>query len=208
MKIDVAVGEVVITDMHPETLWEPGHEIYDWAEEIRRDLEVLTKGVAPGGAFGEKYSTARYPRIGTGRLNAGISASMTRTGPQSIDMAVTSSAPYTMYVHGGTAYQRGGYIYSNLGWANKATIDALMAARLSRPKISTNRFETGQRIGSVIPARMRGLFMSLPPGGGQYWRYHMRVRGQRANPFLIRGYNRAAIQHEALGELWTGVVGL
>jgi hypothetical protein len=45
---------------------------------------------------------------------------------------------------------------------------------------------------------MQGLYMSVPPGPGGTQRHLLRVRGQRANPFLIRAYNRVAREHAGL----------
>ena len=117
--------EVEYTDIHPEELWEPGHLIYDWCAEITLTLEKNTKATAPGFPG---TSHARWPRRSSGKLRAGIVAIGKRTGAESYDIILTSMVPYTMYVHGGTAYQRGKFIYSRLGYANRAFIDANIGA--------------------------------------------------------------------------------
>lgn len=193
----------ITVDIHPETLWGPGHEVFDWANGVRRDLLFSTKRAAP-----PFVSKAKWPRQGTGALNAGIYATMARVGPESIDMQVGSRVSYTMFVHGGTAFKKGSnFIYSREGFANKATVDAL----------AESGFALGR--GTGIPPRMQGLFMALPTfsgfvtqagrfRSGQSKRFHLRVHGQSANPFLLRGMNHAAIKHPCLGEPWTGVIGL
>src|SRR5215510_9538425 len=98
----------------------------------------------------------------------------------------------------GTAFKKGGnFIYSKAGFANKATVDALA--------------ESGFHAafpGRGIPKNLLPLFMALPPGAGFHERLHLRVHGQSANPFLYRGFNLTALDHECLGGQFTGIVGL
>jgi hypothetical protein len=173
---------VEYTDIHPEELWEPGHIVYDWCRQIGTELKEATKAFVP---VGGKNSEARYKRVGTGRLLASVYAFGHRTGPESYNLEFGAGMPYASFVHGGTAFQRGGYIYSNLGWANKATVDAIM-------------LQGGPPRGVKPAGAMRGLFMSLPPGAGHSYRYHMRVRGQKANPFLVKAWRVVHFNHEGL----------
>lgn len=169
-------------EIHDEILWEPGGDVYEWLHEVARELQTVTKRTAPS-----TVSKSRWGHRGTGRLKAGITANVEMDRLKVANIILNSSAPYTMYVHGGTAYRSGSFIYSNLGWANKITVDALY-----------ERKEAYFRNAGA----MRGLFMALPPGPGGTWRYHMRVRGQKANAFLSRGYNRVAeLGHPALPKL-------
>lgn len=194
--IRLRVGSITLEydDIHPEQLWEPGHEIYDWCAMIGQELVKAAKATAPGG---NAYSTARWPRVGTGRLKAEIGLFSHRTGETSYEIILGSNAPYTMYVHGGTAFQRGAYIYSRVGFLHKAEIDA----------IGGGSFAPWTPI-FARPTIGDGWFMKLKPGGGNLTiPYHLRVRGQRANPFLVRAYNRVEEDHPALGGQWLGVVG-
>lgn len=207
MATHLRVSRVVVEleGVHPEKLFAPGHEVWNFCNQVRRDLVIATKASAP-----PTVSKARWTARGsTGNLQRAIHGNFARTGPESIDMSCESPAPYTMWVHGGTAFKRGqGYIYSREGFANRATVDAL----------ALSGFHAGTP-GQHIPGNLKGLFMVLPTFGGQRGgrglftkgqseRLKLRVRGQRANPFLVRGMNLAALKHSCLGPPWTGVVGL
>jgi|SRR5262245_2255717 len=184
---------VVVGEVRPEQTFAPGHEVWNFCNGIRKELQINTKLSAP-----PFLSKAKWPREGTGNMNRHIKARMDRVGPESIDMVVESLVPYTMFVHGGTAFKKGGnFIYSKAGFANKATVDALA--------------ESGFHAafpGRGIPKNLLPLFMALPPGAGFHERLHLRVHGQSANPFLYRGFNLTALDHECLGGQFTGIVGL
>jgi hypothetical protein len=170
-------------DLHPEQEWAPGHDVYDWCASICQELMVASRLWCP---IAGKNSEARWPRVGTGHLLGSVYAEGHRTGPESYYLEYGAKAHYTQWVHGGTAYQRKGYIYSRMGYANKATIDAAMLAG------------RGTARGSTASPFARGMYMSLPPGGGHSYRYHLRVRGQRANPFLYKAYRQVYHRHEGL----------
>jgi hypothetical protein len=201
----VAIGDISWSyemDVHPEQLWEPGHEIYDHCKHMTEQLERSIKINAP-----PNRSTARWPRTGTGRLQAGIVGIGKRTGAQSFDITIVSQAPYTMYVHGGTAFQRGGHIYSTMGYANRAFIDANIGTWHEGEISPVTGVATGEGRFGILPIP-GGMFMALPPGGGFTRRFHLRVRGQRAHPFLIEGWNSVAIRHpEEFGAPFDPAVG-
>lgn len=177
------MARAVITglEIHDAKLFAPTGIVYQWARKISKELRVAAQGFAP-----PNRSHARWNGISTGRLQRGISAKASAVAPKVIDITLNSSAKHTMHVHGGTAHQGFRYIYSNLGWANKAFVDEL-----------ANEFAQG---GGGLSAddlqSLAGLYMRLPPGPGG--RFHLRVRGQRANPFLVDGYNLVAKSHRSL----------
>lgn len=169
----------VISD---EKLFLPGGNVYDWSHKLAEQLETVTRQTAP-----PTVSKSRWKHVGTGRLKRGITATVNMDVDKVITIDVNSSAPYSMFVHGGTAIGRGSHIYSTLGWANRITVDSLFDA-------GTTKFRP--------PAALQGLYMALPPNTGGHFPWHLRVRGQRANPFLSRGYNRVArMGHPALKKL-------
>jgi hypothetical protein len=111
-------------------------------------------------------------------------------------------APYSEYVHGGTGFARGkGYIYSRMGYANRAFIDANIGT-WHEGNIDSHGNMTGEGRWGILPIP-GGMFMTLPPGAGHSRRFHLRVRGQLANAFLYRGWNRANVDlaRGEMGEL-------
>lgn len=174
-------GHIVLFHIDADDLFAPGHDVHDWTEEVARDLKKTIFRTTPPGT-----SKSRHGHRGTGRLRASLTTSATRVAPTEIELLVEAKTSYATYVHGGTAGggRSGSFIYSNLGWANRQTVDAILAAGQAHLE---------------PPQNMRGLYMRVPPGPGGTQRYLMRVRGQRANPFLIRGYNRvASLDHPGL----------
>ena len=199
--------EVEYTDIDEEQLWEPGHLIYDWCADITLTLEAEAKQTAPGFPG---TSHARWPRRSSGKLRAGIVALGKRTGPESYDIILESQAPYTMWVHGGTAYQRGQYIYSHAGYVNRAFIDANLASWHEGDLIQTGRNAgdpSGEGKFSILPIH-GNMFMVLPPGGGHSRRFHLRVRGQLPNAFLYRAWDRTNELPQHHGQLGSMVPSL
>src|SRR5215467_5348298 len=156
-KVDF-VTEVVAVEVHPSTLFNKGHEVYDWCHDINRQMEVATKALAPVGRSRE-YRGPKAPAHAGGELRRKICASMRRLGPEQIEMTITSGAPYTKFVHGGTAFQGTRYIYSTAGWRNKRAVDALA----SRDYFLAARYRTSATV-------RRGWYMVLPQGGGPKFR--------------------------------------
>lgn len=102
-----------------------------------------------------------------------------------VSAEVTSSAPHTMYVLFGTE-GIGGYIYSQGGKSNIATIERMLS---------------GQPAGGDT----RGMWLAFTrPYPGK--RLHLRVRGQRANNFMLAGYNATARRHRALHPMAPGIL--
>lgn len=175
--------EFIYYDIHPEELWAPGHIVYDWCAEIGAELKAESKVFCPPG-----HSEARWPRTGTGNLLRSIFARGNRVAPQAYSLNYGADAPYAEFVHGGTAFQRGGYIYSNRGWANKGFIDNLFLHGHVRVE--------GDEPYPILPIP-GGLYMNLghsPYGPPR----QLRVRGQRANPFLVKAWRSVHRRHEGL----------
>jgi hypothetical protein len=202
----MAIDSIVVfefDDIHPEELFQPGHAVFDWCFEIKEMLENFSKAEAP-----PRTSRSRWGHVGTGFLAANIHADMTRTGPESYDMILNSDAEYSKYVHGGTAGGGTGFIYSSAGWRNRAMVDEMVDARIFFPRGARGGLNPALRAKGI-----RSLFMTLPPNTGGRFRFHLRVRGQRANPFLVKGYNRTRLLHDGLPPLGsllepiTGVLG-
>lgn len=190
-----ALTYTVVGEIRPEQLFQVGHEVFNFFNGIRRELQVATKAAAPPHI--SKKNPKYKGRPTTGDLERNITARMKRVGPEEIDLILDSAMAYTMFVHGGTAFKRGGnFIYSTAGKANQGTVNALIEGG----------FKPGTP-GQTIPENLRPLFMALPPFAG-YAKLQLRVKGQSANPFLYRGFNVVALRHECLGGQFTGVVGL
>lgn len=185
LRIRTSFAEWSYADMHPEEIWEPGYPAYDWCVEVTGYLEAEAKRTAPGRPG---TSHARRMRTSTGRLRAGITAFGHRTGLESYRVVLNSSAPYSEFVHGGTAYSRGAHIYSTMGWANRAFVDSLLGPWFEG-NIDDRGMPTGEGRFHVLPIP-GSFFMKLPPGAGFSRKYHLRVRGQLANAFLYRAWNR------------------
>lgn len=169
----MATTRITAIEIHDAKLFAPSGIVYNWARKITTEVKVAAQSKAP-----PSRSKAKWGTKATGELQRGIKGRVDKAGPKVLDMVIESTAPHTKYVHGGTAYQGQRYIYSTLGWANKAFVDEVLAS------------------GEVaVGEEFKGLFMRLPPPGP---RFLMRVRGQKRNPFLTDGYNEVAKVHRAL----------
>lgn len=126
----------------------------------------------------------------TGVLKSLIDLDFTHEGLRILNCFVSSNAPYSKYVIGGTAENGAGYIYSRAGWAERDFIDDLIGGGgldLSRKQ----QFELSEL----------AMVLSDERGGR-----HLRVHGQRANNFLATGYNRTARTHRALHPIHPGFI--
>jgi hypothetical protein len=160
----------VRVEIHDARLFAPGGPVYQWAVEVRRDLRVAAKGLAP-----PTRSMSKWGHKGTGNLREAIRADVYQIGTEQlgIDLYVDEAqAYYAKYVLNGTAYQGTRYIYSTGGWANKKVIDEWYRKGLHK----TGPFPVGLAMGP------------LPPGPGGTFPFHFKVRGQKANPFITDAY--------------------
>lgn len=112
----------------------------------------------------------------SGELKAGIVQDYGRAGLRILNTTVASTAPHTKYVIGGTAGNGLGYIYTKRGFANIATVGRMLN-------------------GEFVKDPPVGLWLHLSDArGGRY----LRVRGQRKNNFLAKGYDATARRHRSL----------
>jgi len=183
-----SIDTVIISDIHPEDLWQTGHLINRWCREINREMEKAMKAEAPPGRSTSPGPFAVRKHVGTGKMRAQIRGKMTKVGGEAISTEIRSHAPYTSYVHGGTAYQGYRFIYSTVGWTP--------LVRKQIETLSASRFRSGTA--NLLGMDRTGWYMRLPPPGRIY---HLRVHGQKANPFMVRGYNLVAARHDALKAL-------
>lgn len=125
--------------------------------------------------------------IREGTLKAGITpAHIQHEGTLRIlGFTIESTAPHTRFVIDGTANEGAGYIYSTKGARN--------------PEIR-ERIASGQR---VTKAENKGMWMVIDDGGP---RFHLQVRGQKPNNFMLTGYNRTARTHRSLHPIFPGFV--
>lgn len=178
------MARAVLTEVvvFPERLFHGDGLVRRWNTRLTQELKSAVKAKAP-----PRRSAARWVgRRGTGALNRSITGRTTSPGRVQAQSTVAVGVYYAKWVLGGTASQGRRYIYSSSGWLFKPMVDA--QARLSRK---------GGRVNEDF-AEM-GFYMKLPlsnVGGSRV--YFLRVHGQRANNFLIDGYNEIARFHRAL----------
>lgn len=138
------------------------------------------------------HNIVRHAPIRSGELKAGIELDYNQD-PISLRILsgeVVSTAPHTKYVIEGTAGQGADYIYSRGGWASHDRVERLIAQRA--------------RGIPFMGAATKGLWLGMNrayPGKPQ-----LRVHGQRANNFLLEGYNATARTHRSLHPIFPGFV--
>lgn len=189
--------------VNSDPLWAQGGDVATWAEVVTREMVTwATKYCPPNRQTGrEVYKLLRKVQS-TGALLASIEAGIDRIGRRQIAGAVAAGAVndrginYAKYVLEGTMNQgRSGYIYTTKGYGMKGDIDHW---------VNSGFFEFGPN--------EKGLTMNLPVASGLFLTsdaradpgtHHrnnliMRVRGQKANPFLTDAYIKTALRHSAL----------
>jgi hypothetical protein len=125
--------------------------------------------------------------IRTGDLKAGITPALIQHEGtlRVLGFKIESTAPHTHYVIDGTAHNGEGYIYSTKSQANPEIRERMLA---------------GER---VSEEESRGMWMVIEDGGPKF---HLQVRGQRANNFMLAGYNRTARTHRSLHPIFPGFI--
>lgn len=175
---------VVLTKVvaHPDPLFAPGGDVSRWTAKTTREVKNASKALAPPSRSSSRYGR----RPSTGALRRSMVGKSTRVGRLLISGTVSVNTPYAKFVLGGTAHQGRRFIYSHWGFANKSEVDKI-ARRVSRG---------GRAIEDFVE---QGIYMRLPlTGVGGSRIFHLRVHGQKANNFLIDGYNIVAARHGAL----------
>lgn len=186
---------VVLVNSDP--LWGTGGDVNVWATSVTEQMLLWAEKFCPPNrsAGREQYALLRKTQS-TGILLASIRGETRRIGNRQISGVVAAGAPHAKYVLEGTVNQgRSGYIYTTEGFARKAEVDHFVENRF---------FEFGKG--------EKGLVMWLPPAPGLFLTTNrradpgtqhrnnlaMRVRGQKANPFLTDAYVRTAREHPSL----------
>lgn len=129
----------------------------------------------------------------SGQLMGGIGADTSGAGTHFLTGTVSSSAPHTRYVLFGTAHQGQRYIYSNGGFANKAIVDQMARGKFYPGELTQGwwlKIDEG-------PSRRTGAYHRGPI---------LRVHGQKANNFLLKGYNATARTHRSLHAITPRVI--
>lgn len=168
--------------LYPEKLFGTGHLVNRWATGLTAETKAAVKSMAPPRRSRSKYGK----RLGTGALNRSIRGVTKRIGGTRLESQISVNVPYAQLVLQGTASQGRRYIYSNKGWLYKPMVDAQARLSAKGGRVSEDFVEMG-------------LYMRLPlanVGGSRL--FHLRVHGQRANNFMVDGYNLVAHQHAAL----------
>lgn len=139
-----------------------------------------------------------------GLLRSSISTSVNRVGPRQITGDVSVNVPYALYVLRGTT----GPIFSTKGFRYANSLDKRLTGPYRRVTRKTHQGpggKGGRGRGTYLVGKP-GYFMKLPgnPAFGGNSKYHYAVSGQRANNFLIKGYDRTARSHRALQPMAPG----
>lgn len=177
---------LTLIEVHGAQLFAPGGDVHQWCTTVADELKVQAIAFAP-----PRRSMSRRGHVGSGALAASIRSGVHMIGPETLDIEVGAGPvfrtrgggekrDYTKFVLAGTAYQGYRYIYSTVGWENKAEIDLIMRRILS----SRIKFGKGER---------DRWYMKLPDG-----KFVLRVHGQRKNPFLSDAYYAVSRIHSAL----------
>ena len=143
-----------------------------WAEGINTSFVAHAIAEAPIGSDSGRVNKSRANAAEpVGSLKAGISGDVNRVGPKQLQVVVSSSASYSLYVLRGT-----GMIFST-------------ASRVPKGEPGAGQFralESGE-----------GLYIPANPGWGKAL-IKQRVRGQSANNFFERAFAATARRHSSL----------
>lgn len=180
--------------VNSDPLWTDTGQVNAWVEGVGRELYGWSvKYCPPNRTSSRKYDFLRKGQS-TGILLASIRQQTARVGDRKIWAAVSAGAPHAKYVLEGTVNQgRSGYIYTTKGFFNKGLIDSW---------IDDGIFEFGKGESGLVmwlpPAPGLESLSGLIPGTRHQNNLFMRVRGQKANPFLTDAYTEVQRRHAAL----------
>jgi hypothetical protein len=174
------VARAVLTaiEIHSQVLFLPSGSVYKWTDRVGREIATSCKAES-------LHSEARRPRTRTGKMTRSIKKEKIKgtLAAKTLSCNVSVNVRYAKYVLGGTANNGSGYIYSRAGWPNRTKITGYIT-RVRHARESNSDID--------LPDTPDNWWMSTPYGP------YMRVRGQKANPFMTRGYNLVARKHAAL----------
>lgn len=170
-------------------LFIPGGDVNDWCTQRTVELKTMAIEKAPPNRSSSRFYQALRKSQSTGRLAAAITGSTGMVGDRIITMRLgvrEEMAPHADYVLGGTARNGTGYIYTPLGYANYQLITAAVMSR-------NFKMYKGEK----------GWVLNLPETYHEQHLY-LRVKGQRANPFITDAYAAVARVHTALPRVTFG----
>ena len=164
----VSVDSTVL--FHP-----PKGDVWTFFEKVGVEFRGLARNLAP-----PRRSAARHGTWSLGRMTKTIYASAGAIGAKTIEVSVGTTSPHALYVLRGTGAQGRRFIYTDLGWANKSTVDLW----IKQGQFQASSSETG-------------FYMPVTriPGKTSYL---LRVKGQRPNPFLTDAYTLLRRRHSSL----------
>ncbi len=168
----------VVIDTLP--LFNPPGDVDKWARKVGVELKTTAIAYAPPNRSSSFRPFLRKQQS-SGWLVHSIKSGLQREAEKVIAIVLRADAPHAKWVLEGTASQGRRFIYTSLGWANKAAVDLWIKNR-------EFTFAKGEA----------GFVMPLPASALDKNRFHMRVKGQRANPFLTDAYVTVAKKHPEL----------
>jgi hypothetical protein len=167
-------SELTIIELHSGILFVPGGDVHRSFQHVKNELVQWTHEFAP-----PRRSEARWGTWSRGALQASIYGNLYTLADHTLGVEAGARVPYAKYVHNGTA-QETGYIYTTAGFANAAIVDSWIDNRQLRGSADDSGFWMPI---TRIPLKTK---------------YFLRVRGQKANPFLHNAYDRTRYDHSML----------
>jgi len=168
----LASGMVVVT--YASVMFNTGGNVRRWADSTQRGFTRNAKRFAP---------------VRSGELRAGITGQVSRVGPKQLDAVISSTAPHTLFVLGGTT----GPIYANRYWRfTQRTGLRVPRGGLVDPSMPyTSRWNFDW-------LREKGYMLKVREGNGYPQRYSLRVSGQEPNNFFGKAAEATAVRHPSL----------
>jgi hypothetical protein len=160
----------VRVEVHDERLYAHGHLVDKFVRKLAAETTGHTRRHAPRNKRTRKFPKA--PPIGT--LKRLIASTVDRVETRVVGFSTQADAPYAVYVHQGTGRIRGRWAAGTIG-----------------PRFTT------QDVGPV-GGRFRKGGIPLPNNNWGPYRRVSSVKGQPANPFIIKGMADTGKRHEAM----------
>lgn len=173
----VFTSEVTFIEVHSHLLFVPGGDVHRWGASLARELEGLIHELAP-----PNQSEARWGTWSRGFLQTTIFGRITEGAGNTLNIDGGARAPYAKFVHEGTEGIEG-YIYTTAGASNVGVVDSWVDNRQFRGSAADREF---------------WMPITRIPGKTQYV---LRVRGQKANPFVTNAYRVLRGRHSSLPRL-------
>lgn len=176
--------QVVASTIDDTQLYRKGHAVERWRSTVLEEIELAIWQAAP---YNKRNNKSRHPATfggptNPGWLKASIFSEKQTFGSRNIAGTVTVGAGYALAVIKGT---KGG-------------------TKNTRP--GERRTRGGQFAGTANTRLAKGRAYQIPfynipsnPGFGYGWK--KRFKGQKANNFPVRGWNRVAAKHRGVPRL-------